>query len=259
MGDRGLLPLRFHRPNTVALQELSEMIRDAAAAPLEKQAFIASWSSLPGFIVGSPSDHRHLREHSTVAQGAGYLRRVVGCALADRPRHIANAAAEPAELRAGRCGRHRGCRLTFDHRVFDGALAGRALARLEEVLNSSILEELRDLAKSEFCRRRTEGVCTRPAQSLRPRQITEQKPSLRALKLRHYPLWCEAVGCTLPHSITSAADFEAESLGPDRKLTSNSLPPDRRNSGIDCGSRPLFARDLLPGESHRTLWCGLSR
>jgi len=41
-------------------------------------------------------------------------------------------------------------RLTFDHRVFDGALAGRALARLEEVLNSSILEELRDLAKSEL-------------------------------------------------------------------------------------------------------------
>jgi hypothetical protein len=44
-------------------------------------------------------------------------------------------------------------RLTFDHRVFDGAVAGRALARLEEVLNSSILEELRDLAKSESVKR----------------------------------------------------------------------------------------------------------
>jgi hypothetical protein len=43
-------------------------------------------------------------------------------------------------------------RLTFDHRVFDGAVAARALARLEEVLNSSILEELRDLAKSEFAK-----------------------------------------------------------------------------------------------------------
>jgi hypothetical protein len=40
-------------------------------------------------------------------------------------------------------------RLNFDHRVFDGALAGRVLTRLEEVLNSSILEELRALAKSE--------------------------------------------------------------------------------------------------------------
>jgi len=39
--------------------------------------------------------------------------------------------------------------LTFDHRVFDGALAGRALARLEEVLNTSVLEELHGLATTE--------------------------------------------------------------------------------------------------------------
>jgi pyruvate/2-oxoglutarate dehydrogenase complex dihydrolipoamide acyltransferase (E2) component len=36
-------------------------------------------------------------------------------------------------------------RLSFDHRIFDGALAGRILARLDQVLNSSILEELRQL------------------------------------------------------------------------------------------------------------------
>jgi pyruvate/2-oxoglutarate dehydrogenase complex dihydrolipoamide acyltransferase (E2) component len=40
-------------------------------------------------------------------------------------------------------------RLTFDHRIFDGALAGRALSRLDQVLNSSVLEELRALAKAE--------------------------------------------------------------------------------------------------------------
>jgi hypothetical protein len=40
-------------------------------------------------------------------------------------------------------------RLSFDHRIFDGAFAGRALARLDEVLNSSILEELNELARLE--------------------------------------------------------------------------------------------------------------
>jgi hypothetical protein len=37
-------------------------------------------------------------------------------------------------------------RLVYDHRVFDGATAARALARLEEVLNGSVLEELRATA-----------------------------------------------------------------------------------------------------------------
>jgi hypothetical protein len=37
-------------------------------------------------------------------------------------------------------------RLNFDHRIFDGALAARVLVRLEQVLNSSILDELRGLA-----------------------------------------------------------------------------------------------------------------
>ncbi|HEY0438608.1 MAG TPA: 2-oxo acid dehydrogenase subunit E2, partial [Xanthobacteraceae bacterium] len=34
-------------------------------------------------------------------------------------------------------------RIIFDHRVLDGATAARALARLEEVLNGPILDELR--------------------------------------------------------------------------------------------------------------------
>jgi hypothetical protein len=36
-------------------------------------------------------------------------------------------------------------RLIYDHRVFDGATAARALGRLEEVLNGQVLTELRDL------------------------------------------------------------------------------------------------------------------
>jgi hypothetical protein len=37
-------------------------------------------------------------------------------------------------------------RLIYDHRVFDGAVVARALAKLEEMLNGPILEELRGLA-----------------------------------------------------------------------------------------------------------------
>ena len=37
-------------------------------------------------------------------------------------------------------------RLIYDHRVFDGATAARALARLEEVLTGPILAELREMA-----------------------------------------------------------------------------------------------------------------
>jgi pyruvate/2-oxoglutarate dehydrogenase complex dihydrolipoamide acyltransferase (E2) component len=37
-------------------------------------------------------------------------------------------------------------RITFDHRVLDGATAARALARLEQVLNGPILRELNDSA-----------------------------------------------------------------------------------------------------------------
>jgi pyruvate/2-oxoglutarate dehydrogenase complex dihydrolipoamide acyltransferase (E2) component len=36
-------------------------------------------------------------------------------------------------------------RLSFDHRVMDGASPARALAALEEVLNGAILEELRGM------------------------------------------------------------------------------------------------------------------
>jgi hypothetical protein len=36
-------------------------------------------------------------------------------------------------------------RITFDHRVFDGAIVARALVELEEALQTSILEEVLNL------------------------------------------------------------------------------------------------------------------
>jgi hypothetical protein len=38
-------------------------------------------------------------------------------------------------------------RIIYDHRVLDGATVGRALVRLEEILNGPIVEELRQLAR----------------------------------------------------------------------------------------------------------------
>jgi hypothetical protein len=38
-------------------------------------------------------------------------------------------------------------RLIYDHRVFDGATAARALSALEDVLNEKILNELRDMGQ----------------------------------------------------------------------------------------------------------------
>jgi hypothetical protein len=40
-------------------------------------------------------------------------------------------------------------RIIYDHRVMDGATVARALARLEEILNTSLVEELKSLAKNE--------------------------------------------------------------------------------------------------------------
>ena len=37
-------------------------------------------------------------------------------------------------------------RIIYDHRVMDGATIARALGRMEEILNSVILDEVRSLA-----------------------------------------------------------------------------------------------------------------
>ena len=151
MGDLGLLPLRFHQPNTVALQELSEMIRDAAAAPLEKTSLhrkLVAVARLPLLVrrlivsicMNIPRLRRELGTYGV--SSAARWRTDLGTSRTPQPSLLSYGPADAGGTVV--------VRLTFDHRVFDGALAARALARIEEVLNSSILEELRDLAKSEF-------------------------------------------------------------------------------------------------------------
>ena len=147
-GEIGLLPLRFRRPETFPLGELSEMIRRAAEAPIQESGFhraLIALSELPPVIRrivwGIGLNIPRLRNYvlgtyavSSVARWQtelGTTRSPVPCLLSYGP-----ADADGNVV----------VRLCFDHRIFDGALAARALTRLDQVLNSSILAELRELA-----------------------------------------------------------------------------------------------------------------
>jgi hypothetical protein len=151
MGDLGLLPLRFHKPNAVPIQELSEMIKDAAATPLEETSLhrkLVALTHLPLLVrrliifvcINVPRLRRELGTYGV--SSAARWRADLGTSRTPQPCLLSYG---PADADGNVT-----VRLTFDHRVFDGAFAARALARLEEVLNTSILGELRDLAKSEL-------------------------------------------------------------------------------------------------------------
>ena len=152
MGDTGVLPLRFHKPNAIPLAQLSEMIRRAADAPLERTSFhrkLIAIARLPllirrviwGVCLNIPRLRREIGTYgiSSVARWhseLGTSRTALPCLLSYAP------ADGHGNVKV---------RLSFDHRIFDGALAGRGLSRLDEVLNSLILEELRELAKLDAC------------------------------------------------------------------------------------------------------------
>jgi hypothetical protein len=151
MGDLGLLPLRFHKPDAFPVGELSAMIRRATTAPLEDIRFhrkLVAVARLPllarrlilGVCLNVPRLRREIGTYGV--SSAARWRTDLGTSRTPQPCLLSYG---PADADGNVV-----VRLTFDHRVFDGAVAGRAIARLEEVLNSSILEELRDLAKSEF-------------------------------------------------------------------------------------------------------------
>ena len=84
MGDLGLLPLRFQKPDAVPIGELSELIRRAAATPLEGSGFhrkLVAIARLPLLV-------RRLifllcLNLPRLRRGDRDLRRVVGRAVAD--------------------------------------------------------------------------------------------------------------------------------------------------------------------------------
>jgi hypothetical protein len=163
MGDLGLVPLRFHKPDAVPIQELSEMVRDAAATPLEQTSLhrkLVAVARLPLLVrrliifvcMNVPRLRRELGTYGV--SSAARWRTDLGTSRTPQPCLLSYG---PADADGNVI-----VRLTFDHRVFDGAFAGRALARLEEVLNTSILEELRGLANSESKETGTRHLYVRP-------------------------------------------------------------------------------------------------
>ena len=147
MGDIGLLPLRLRQPDLLSLRLLSERIRRAADEPIEASRFnrsLLAFARWPVFVrrpisalcLNVPRLRRYIigtYSISSVSQWQGELGQAiapVACLLSYGPTDSSG---------------YVRVRLNFDHRIFDGAFAARALTRLDQVLNSSLLQELRNL------------------------------------------------------------------------------------------------------------------
>lgn len=147
-GDIGVLPVRVHEPNMLALHEIDSTIRRTVEAPIDHTKFhrkLIAVARLPLLlrraILGLLFQIPRLRKEigSFGISSAARWSTVLGTSRTPQPCLLSYGPADASGSVD--------VRLSFDHRIFDGALAGRALARLDEVLNSSILAELRDLAK----------------------------------------------------------------------------------------------------------------
>jgi hypothetical protein len=150
-GDFGVLPIRIRQPDVLALSALSAQIRRESNEPIDQSEFnrrLLALIRLPTFIrrfllglaLGIPRFRRYVFgtfgitavghwqiEPGTVLSPVGYI---ISYGPA-RPDGVVNV------------------RLNFDHRLFDGLLVARTLARLDEVLNTVILDEMRAMPKLE--------------------------------------------------------------------------------------------------------------
>jgi len=126
----GLLPLRFHKPDAVPLGELSEMIR---RAPIEASRFhrrLVAIARLPLFArrliwnicLSIPRVRREMETYGV--SSAARWKAELGTSRTPQPCLLSYG---PADVDGNVV-----VRLTFDHRIFDGALAGRALSRLDQ-------------------------------------------------------------------------------------------------------------------------------
>lgn len=150
-GDVGVLPIRLRKPEGFPLSALTDMIRIATTSPIEDSRFnkaLIAISRLPVFLrrliwivcLNIPRLRRHSLGTYAVSSAARWQAEL-GTSRTPLPCLLSYGASD-------REGNVR-VRLSFDHRIFDGALAGRILSRLDEVLNTAILEELRQQAKRE--------------------------------------------------------------------------------------------------------------
>jgi hypothetical protein len=147
-GDTSIIPIRFRTPDAVPLAELSRMMRHQATAPLDGSKYVSGLvavARLPFFLrrpiwwlfLNIPRMRRHVAGTFAISSAAplgtelGRARSPISCVLTYGPLDTDGKLA---------------VRLNFDHRIFDGLIAARALARLEQVLNSAILAELKTAA-----------------------------------------------------------------------------------------------------------------
>jgi hypothetical protein len=154
-GDTAVIPIRIRNPETYAVTELSRMLRQAAEAPIERSKFVSgvvAVSRLPVFLrrpiwwlfLNVPRMRRHTMGTFGVSSVAplqaelGQARTPISCFFTYGPMDADGSLA---------------VRLNFDHRVFDGGVAARALSRLEQVLNTTMLAELETPRASPAARR----------------------------------------------------------------------------------------------------------
>lgn len=159
-GEPGVFFARVPRPETLSLRELDQLVRHHQTAPVEQvPTFMQAMflSRFPRFIrrlvwwIGLYSDGA-CRGHFFGTFGIS----VVG-SLGAAGLHILSPLT--TTLNYGTFDDEGGLdvRLTYDHRVLDGAPAARALAELEEVLHAEIHAELIDLARQEAAADREGG------------------------------------------------------------------------------------------------------
>jgi len=147
-GEPGLAPLLIKDPAAQTLADMTRAIDDAKSAP--------------------PAELKHLRTMLAVARLPWPLRRGLYAMMLNSGRHRCNYVGTfglsafgtlgVAPMRAISpltsfltCGPFEGGRVnlrgTFDHRVLDGSLMARSLVHTEYALNTTILDELKQMAR----------------------------------------------------------------------------------------------------------------
>ncbi len=147
--DTTIIPIRFRGPDTMALTDLSRMMRQGAEMPLEATKFnrlLIGFSRLPFFLrrpvwwlfLNLPRMRRHSAGTFAISSAAplntelGRARTPISCLVTYGPLDSKGALT---------------VRLNFDHRIFDGLIAARTLGGIEQIMNTSIADELSGGAK----------------------------------------------------------------------------------------------------------------
>lgn len=142
-GESGLLLMRCKRPERLSLQALSETLQGGAEALFEASPFFRFSLRLARYpmLIRRPMWWLCL---TIPALRRDTLGTFVVSSVGQFDAMLEAGRSPECTLTYGPIGHDGGVdvRLFFDHRVFDGRLAARALARLEDTLRTTILAEL---------------------------------------------------------------------------------------------------------------------